>query len=432
MPDAWRNDGMVDVAAHVAPGAGRRAAGAGVRPHPRPHRPPVFPRTRTLEPRLRRQARRRPALSAVAVTSLAWAWLPRAGHLPADQPGRAGAAHRPAAHREYGRRRRPRAATTGPAGRWSARRVGASSGWRAGPRSRRPSPRAPAPDRGRAPAGDGARPDRRPRRRPSTHRRRPMGRTTSLGLPLRRAAATREGDNQAPASTPRTIRRYDVAFALVWATGDEVLNVNEAHAYASCSNCVTVAVAFQVVLIMDDAQVVVPQNLSVAANYACYRCITAAIASQLVLSVDGTPGRGALLALGEVWGRLTEFGQNITAYSLVEISDRLEEFKAEIVAILGDAPRSCPTRRRHRPPGRRPTAPPPTEAANPRRPARRPAHPPAHRPHHHPANRRRASHRRSRRPSRRRRRRHPNRAPSPRPTRPPPRPSRDRRARSPT
>ena len=82
---------------------------------------------------------------------------------------------------------------------------------------------------------------------------------------------------------------YDLAFALVWAEGDEVLNVNEAHAYASCSNCVTVAVAFQVVLIMDDAHVVVPQNLAVAANYDCYRCITAAIASQLVLSVAGRP-----------------------------------------------------------------------------------------------------------------------------------------------
>ena len=135
---------------------------------------------------------------------------------------------------------------------------------------------------------------------------------------------------------------YDLAFALVWATGDEVLNVNEAHAYASCSNCVTVAVAFQVVLIMDDAQVVVPQNLSVAANYECYRCITAAIASQLVLSVEETPGEEQLRALGEVWGRLTEFGQSITTYSLSEISTRLEAFKAEIVAILGDAPPVLP------------------------------------------------------------------------------------------
>ena len=151
------------------------------------------------------------------------------------------------------------------------------------------------------------------------------------------------GDNQAGAyNTTDGSMKYDIAFALVWAEGDEVLNVNEAHAYASCSNCVTVAVAFQVVLIMDDAQVVVPQNLAVAANYQCYQCITAAIASQLVLSVGDTPGEQQLLALVEVWNRLTEFGQNITAYSLAEISAQLDEFKAEIVAILDDAPPVVP------------------------------------------------------------------------------------------
>lgn len=148
-----------------------------------------------------------------------------------------------------------------------------------------------------------------------------------------------EGDNQAAAyNTTDDSTKYDVAFALVWATGNEVLNVNEAHAYASCSNCVTVAVAFQVVLIMDDAQVVVPQNLAVAANYQCYRCITAAIANQLVLSVGNTPGQEQLFALGAVWNHLIEFGQSITSYSLAEISAQLEEIKAEIIAILDEAP----------------------------------------------------------------------------------------------
>ena len=100
-----------------------------------------------------------------------------------------------------------------------------------------------------------------------------------------------EGDNQALAvAKDDGSVTYDLAFALVWAEDDEVLNVNEAHAYASCSDCVAVAVAFQVVLIMDDAQVVVPQNLAVSANYDCYRCITAALASQLVLSVQEEPG----------------------------------------------------------------------------------------------------------------------------------------------
>jgi putative peptide zinc metalloprotease protein len=153
-----------------------------------------------------------------------------------------------------------------------------------------------------------------------------------------------EGDNQAAAiNTADDTTTYDVAFALVWATGDEVDNVNAAYAYASCSNCVTVAVAFQVVLIMDDAHVVVPQNLAVAANYDCYRCITAAIASQLVLSVTDTPGQDQLVALADVWNRLLHFGQSITTYSLAEISTQLEAFKTEITAILASAPTSSPS-----------------------------------------------------------------------------------------
>jgi putative peptide zinc metalloprotease protein len=171
----------------------------------------------------------------------------------------------------------------------------------------------------------------------------PPGSAEPWVFPFDRPLPPAEGDNQAAAyNTTDDSATYDVAFALVWATGDEVLNVNEAHAYASCTNCVTVAVAFQVVLIMDDARVVVPQNLSVAANYKCYRCITAALASQLVLSVEETPRREQLLSLGEVWDRLTTLGKTITAYSLAEISVRLEAFKAEIVAILGDAPPLLP------------------------------------------------------------------------------------------
>ncbi len=152
-----------------------------------------------------------------------------------------------------------------------------------------------------------------------------------------------EGDNQALAVTTEDGSvSYDVAFALVWADGDEVLNVNEAHAYASCTDCVAVAVAFQVVLIMDDAQVVAPQNLAVAANYDCRTCITAAIASQLVLSVADEPGEDQLRALDEVWDELVAFGQGIASHTLTEIIDQLEAFKAEIIEILADAPPVAP------------------------------------------------------------------------------------------
>jgi putative peptide zinc metalloprotease protein len=95
-------------------------------------------------------------------------------------------------------------------------------------------------------------------------------------------------------------------------------------------------VAFQVVLIMDNARVVVPQNLAVAANYDCYRCITAAIANQLVFSVDEEPGEEELRQLGEVWGDLLAFARTITSYTVNEVVERLEVFKDQIVAIVGE------------------------------------------------------------------------------------------------
>lgn len=153
-----------------------------------------------------------------------------------------------------------------------------------------------------------------------------------------------EGDNQALAvNTTDDSVKYDVAFAMVWVEDeDQVLNVNEAHAYASCTNCVTVAVAFQVVVVMDDAQVVVPQNLAVAANYQCQQCITAALASQLVLMVDTRPGEQQMQALAEVWARLQQFAQNIGSYSLTEIATMLEQVKTEIIQILGATPVPTP------------------------------------------------------------------------------------------
>jgi putative peptide zinc metalloprotease protein len=158
-------------------------------------------------------------------------------------------------------------------------------------------------------------------------------------FPFGRPLPPSEGDNQALAvATTDGSMTYDVAFALVWAEGDEVLNVNEAHAYASCRDCVAVAVAFQVVLIMDNARVVVPQNIAVAANYDCYRCITAAIASQLVLSVETEPGEEQLRSLSELWGRLTTFAKSITSYSLLDIAAQLETFTSEIVAVLQGEP----------------------------------------------------------------------------------------------
>ena len=80
-------------------------------------------------------------------------------------------------------------------------------------------------------------------------------------FPLDRPPAPREGDNQALAvNTEDGSVAYDVTFALVWADEDAVLNRNEAYALASCRDCRTVAVAFQVVLVLGSVDVVVPQK----------------------------------------------------------------------------------------------------------------------------------------------------------------------------
>jgi putative peptide zinc metalloprotease protein len=153
------------------------------------------------------------------------------------------------------------------------------------------------------------------------------------------------GDNQALAvNTTDNSVTYEVAIAMVWVTGeDPVLNVNEAYAFASCSDCVTVAVAFQVVVIVGSASVVVPQNLSAAVNYDCFECITASIASQLVVTVDDLPGVEQQIALADLWEDLMAFAATIPTLPLAEVIAQFEDYKEQILEILGVAPLAAPS-----------------------------------------------------------------------------------------
>jgi putative peptide zinc metalloprotease protein len=154
-------------------------------------------------------------------------------------------------------------------------------------------------------------------------------------FPFDRPLPPAEGDNQALAvNTEDGSVLYDVAFALVWAEGDEALNVNEAYALASCRNCRTVAVAFQVVLLVGSVDVVVPQNLSAAVNYACVECVTHALATQLVVSLPGELGADGQQALAEIWAELQEFGAGIEDVPLAELRDRLTGFEERILAVV--------------------------------------------------------------------------------------------------
>jgi putative peptide zinc metalloprotease protein len=162
-------------------------------------------------------------------------------------------------------------------------------------------------------------------------------------FPFDKPPAPEEDGNQALAvNTTDGSVTYDVAFALVWAEDGPVDTTNEAYAFASCSDCAAVAVGFQVVLIIGQADIIVPENLSAAANYNCVRCLTYALASQLVLTLDGPLSTDGMTRLSQLWEEIAEFGRTLQGVPLSEIQGRLEAYKQQIMDIIRTDPSASP------------------------------------------------------------------------------------------
>jgi putative peptide zinc metalloprotease protein len=160
-------------------------------------------------------------------------------------------------------------------------------------------------------------------------------------------------DNQSLAVNTRdnTIS-YDVAFALVWITDDSpALNRNESYAFASCTNCGAVSVAFQVVLVTGENHVAAPQNISAAVNYDCVNCLTYALATQLFLTLDGPLSDDGMKSIAAVWQDIADFGKHITEVPLSQMQDRLTAYEQQIMSIIEteqgplapDSPSSSPS-----------------------------------------------------------------------------------------
>ena len=164
-------------------------------------------------------------------------------------------------------------------------------------------------------------------------------------FPFDRPLAPEPGDNQAMAVTTEDGEvEYDVAFAMVWVEdGDDAVDVNEAYAFASCESCAAVAVAFQVVFVVGQSDVIAPQNLAGALNYDCVNCLTYALAQQLIVTLDGPLSDEAMAQLDDIWAALAEFGQQIADIPLDEIDDRIDEFEEQIAAVVeADQPGTFP------------------------------------------------------------------------------------------
>lgn len=162
------------------------------------------------------------------------------------------------------------------------------------------------------------------------------GTAPSWVFPFDQPEAPEPGDNQALAvNTTDGSVTYSVAFALVWADdGAPVDTRNEAYAFASCTGCSAVAVGFQVVLIVGQADVIVPENLSAAANYNCLDCLTYALASQLVLTLDGPLSQDGMARLEALWAEIAAYGRNLRNVPLSEIQATLAGYKEQITAVI--------------------------------------------------------------------------------------------------
>jgi putative peptide zinc metalloprotease protein len=83
---------------------------------------------------------------------------------------------------------------------------------------------------------------------------------------------------------------YTVSYGLItFHDGADVDSTNSAFAFANCRACTTVAVSFQVVLIVGTSQVIAPVNAAGALNVDCPACMTAAIADQLIATLKAAP-----------------------------------------------------------------------------------------------------------------------------------------------
>lgn len=167
---------------------------------------------------------------------------------------------------------------------------------------------------------------------------------------------------------------YAVRLKVVVTSADVVDSGNAAVAAASCSDCQTVAIALEGVIVTGDAEVIAPENIALAINSGCSGCQTLAYAYQNLQTVDGKvrltgAGRATIGALRRQLNALRNSGLGIEQVK-AEVDRIAGEFAAvlssEVVPIGEPAPDAeAPTAGATRKASREPTATPSPDAASP-------------------------------------------------------------------
>jgi putative peptide zinc metalloprotease protein len=137
---------------------------------------------------------------------------------------------------------------------------------------------------------------------------------------------------------------YDVVYSIVTVQGgDAVDEKNSAYALASCRACTTVAVSFQLVLVVGQSNTITPINVAEALNDNCPYCVTTAIADQIVVTLRAAPSQ-------ELIRRLTTELRQLNAISLLgaggtpgAVADRVAAIQAQIEHELDTSGLRVPT-----------------------------------------------------------------------------------------
>jgi putative peptide zinc metalloprotease protein len=129
---------------------------------------------------------------------------------------------------------------------------------------------------------------------------------------------------------------FRLAFSVRHVTDGVVDQENLAYAYANCTDCQTVALAFQVVIVVGNANYVVPVNRSAAVNDQCAECLTFASATQIVVGVDGpvvltSEGRRRL---NELRKRMADLESRLGQLTAAQLATEVSSIEQELISIL--------------------------------------------------------------------------------------------------
>lgn len=110
---------------------------------------------------------------------------------------------------------------------------------------------------------------------------------------------------------------------------------NAAVAYASCTDCQTVAASIQVVLVLGDPDSVTTDNVAIAINYQCSSCDTLATAYQYVFG-NGEPVRFSAEGnrrLADIRRRLQELRRR-DDLTLQQLADEIAVLAGEVAEVV--------------------------------------------------------------------------------------------------